>query len=128
MKIPISQVVSVLEVAELFQNQKLSIKTAYALTKLFSRANEEYKFYKNKLQEIIEKYAQRDENGEKILLDDGKSISIDKDFTDACSKELDELQNFEIEMPELLFSLDDFNGVNLTIEELQPLMPFIKDN
>lgn len=128
MKIPISQVVSVLEVAELFHNQKLSVKTAYTLTKLLSRANEEYEFYKNKLQEIIEKYAQRDENGEKILLDDGKSVSIDKDFTDACAKELDELQNFEIEKPELLFSIDDFNGVNLTIEELRPLMPFIKDN
>ena len=57
-------------------NNKLSIKTAYKFSKLFSNLDNEVAFYQNKISELIQKYGARDENGNLISTDDKNYISI----------------------------------------------------
>lgn len=128
MEITLLKLVNTLATEAIFSEQKLPIKVAYSLSKIYKIAKEECEFYQQKFTEIINKYSERDENGQPVLLDDGTSISIKKDEIDNCSEELKELQNFKIEIPDFSFKLEDFGDVQLTLEEMEPLLEFICEN
>ena len=107
--------------------QKAPIKVAYKFSKLFSQLEESTNFYREKLQEIIDTYAERDENGEMVPATDGAGVQIQKDRIPECQKELNELTGLEIEAPDILFTLDELEGFDLSIEQFDLLLPFIAE-
>lgn len=124
MKITIYELISVLAIEEKISSLKLPIKAAYRLSKILARAHEEQKFFQEKFQEIIQKYGEKDAEGKLISTKDG-NISLQKDKIEDCSKELDELYNLEVELPNYSFSIEDFGELEMSIDDLSPLMSFI---
>lgn len=106
-------------------NNKLSIKTAYKFSKLFSNLDNEVAFYQNKISELIQKYGARDENGNLISTDDKNYISIKEDGRQECEKELNELADIKVEMKDITFNLDELENLELSIGDLKILNPFI---
>lgn len=107
-------------------NIKLPLKTTYKFTRLMKRAKEEIAFYQEKFREIIEEYGVK-ENGEYRLTPDGQSIVIIPGKEVECNTRLAELRNLDISIEGISFTIDELEGIDVSISELSCLMSLIED-
>lgn len=114
------------KVYDSIKDEKMSIKTAYKLNKLIKKIEEENNFYNIKFHEIIEQYAEKNDQGEYQYIDEN-SIKIKEGKEQECYKKVSELQNLEIETPNITFSIEELGDINLTIDTVNMLMPFIEE-
>lgn len=112
---------------EFLGNATLPLKGAYKLNKIRKALDKEGEFYSNKFQEIIDTYAQKDDNGELIFNDDGTQIMIQEDKLEECEKALTDLQNLEVQIENYNFTIEDLGeNIECTPDELAILMPFME--
>lgn len=109
------------------RSNPLPFKTAHKLSKLSKATEEEIGFYREKMAELIEQYAQKDDGGNYVYINNGRDIAIIPDKIQECQSKIHELETMEIELPDIGFSVDEFENTTLTVDELQPILPFIKD-
>lgn len=109
------------------RSNPLPFKTAHKLTKLSRAVDEEIGFYREKMTELVEQYAHKDNEGNYIYINDGRDIAILPDKIQECQAKIRELETMEIELPDIKFSVDEFENTTLTVDELQPILPFIED-
>lgn len=110
---------------------------AYKLSKIRKDLTEELGFYREKFNEILEKYGaknpdgslqmtlQKDANGNEIP--GTESIKIIDGMEEECNRVLDELQHVEVEFNNRELSLDDLGQIEMTIEDMGVVAPFIKE-
>lgn len=119
----------VLELQNLYNsiaNIKLPLKTTYKFTRLMKRAEEEIAFYQEKFREIIEEYGIK-ENGEYKFTPDGQSIVITPGKEIECNIKLTELRNLDVLIDGIKFSIEELEGIDISISELSCLMSLIED-
>ena len=119
----------VLELQKLYNSIshiKLPLKTAYKFSRLMRRAEEENTFYKEKFREIIEEYGVR-EKDEYKLAPDGQSIVIIPGKEVECNKKLAELSNLDVQIDGIKFTIEELEGIDVSISELNCLMSLIED-
>lgn len=109
------------------KDKKMPLKTAYKFSKLLSKLDNEINFYQEKLQQILSKYGKKDKNGEFLLTEDKKGIQIKEDEVQNCQKEMEELHNLDIEISGITFSLDELEVLDMTIGEMNIIMPLIEE-
>ena len=110
-----------------FSSANLPLKGAYKLNKIKQAIEKESGFYNEKFQEIIDKYARKDENGELMFSEDGEQIMIEPDKIDECNQALTDLQQLTIEIDNLGLKIEDLGeDLECTPDELAALMPFIE--
>ena len=107
------------------KNQQMSIKTAYKLSKLTQEIENELVFYYEKIQEIINKYAVLDESGKAVTTENGNGVKLRPETQEVCYNEVQELQEMEITLPEISFTLDELEKLELTPAQVAEIMPFI---
>lgn len=105
------------------QDQKLPLKTSFKLTKIAKLISENTDFYRQKMQELIKEYGKSDENGE-FVMDENGNVLITEGKEDECHEKIQELQDFDIPI-EYTFTLEDFDGIELTLAATNLLIPFI---
>lgn len=127
MNLPIQKALRLLEVYNKIKVQKLPIKLTYKFTKIFSEIEKETDFYYKKLKEIIDIYAERDEEGRLVPADGGTGVKIKKDYLSACQAEIDELATLEVILPYITFSLEEMEKLELTVDEFSLFLPFIEE-
>lgn len=112
---------------DFFAETTLPLKGAYKLNKIKKAVEKENEFYIEKFQEIVNKYAKTDENGNLVYSDDGNQIMIKDGMVDECNKALDDLQNLEVQIENYGLTLEDLgDDVECTPDELEALMPFME--
>lgn len=126
MQLQMQQIINFTNFYETAKQEKLSIKTAYKLAQLASSIETNIAFYREKLQAIIIQYGELDENGRPVPTEDGQGIKLRPGTDMDCNKAMYELQTFEVELPDITFTIEEFEGMNLSVAEIAPLMPFIK--
>lgn len=104
---------------EAVKDQTLPLKTSYKLALLSRNIEQELNFYQTKFREIILEYCEMDENGNPLTTEDGAGIKLRAGTEMECTEKVRELQELEINFPETKFSIDEFEGVNLTIDQLK---------
>ena len=107
-------------------NVKLPLKTTYKFTRLMKRAEEEIAFYQEKFREIVEEYGVK-EDGEYKLTPDGMSIVIVPGKEAECNNKLAELRNLDVSIEGITFTIDELEGIDVSIQELSCLMSLIED-
>ena len=107
-------------------NIKLPLKTTYKFTRLMKRAEEEISFYQEKFREIVEEYGVK-ENGEYKLTPDGQSVVIVPGKEAECNTRLMELRNLDVSIENIKFSIEELEGIDVSISELSCLMSLIED-
>lgn len=112
---------------ETIKNQKLSMKTAYQLARLSKIIDTELQFYKEEMQKILQEFGEMDKNGNLIFTDDGKGIKLRPGIENECYKAIKELQEVEVELPDIKFNIEDFGEVKLSSIEIESIIPFIKE-
>ena len=106
---------------------KMSVKTAYKFSKLIREIDNEKIFYKTKLQSIIDTYGEKDNEGNFVLTQDKTGVQIKKAELGNCQKEIIELSNLEIEIKGIEISIEEIENFDLTLLDMNILMPFIKE-
>ena len=127
MKIQMSDISNLQTTVEKIQIQPLSIKTTYKLTKLIKALATENEFYNSKLNELIQTYGARDEDGALKPTKDGNGVQLQQDKIEEAQEKLKDLFMIEVDLPDIQFKIDEFEDVKLTVEEMKPLLPFIEE-
>ena len=109
------------------KSQKLTMKTAYRLARLAKAIEDELQFYREKLQAIIREYGEMDEQGNPIPTEDGKGIKLRPGTETDCFTAMKELQEINVELPDIQFSIEDFENIELTTNDIAVMLPFFKD-
>ena len=120
------EVLSIQNFYNLVRDAKLPIKTTYKLTRLMRRVEEETRFYQTEFAKIVDEYALK-ENGELVYSDDMTSIKIIEGKEDECSAKIVELKNLEIDLSEFKFSIEEFEKLELSINDMYGILPLITD-
>lgn len=105
--------------------EKVAGKLAYKFLKFLSATETDEKFYKEKLQEIIEKYGEKDEKGKFIETETG--IQIQKEYRDDCHKAIVELESTEVDKPSLSITYDELEDIKISTEGMTSLFAFIQE-
>ena len=108
------------------KDSKLPLKTAYKLSRLMKRVEEEMQFYNQEFSKILDEYAKK-ENNNFVFSKDGTSIEIIPGKEEECNNKIIELKTLEVDLNNFSFTLDEFDGIDLTISEMNSLLPLIKD-
>lgn len=105
---------------------KISSKLAYKIMKLCKGIAVEEEFYNNKRAEIINEYATKDENGQVVVSKDGM-ITIEPDKIDEANAAVAELNNIEVDMPNVRFRLEELEELKLSVADMFVLDAFIEE-
>lgn len=109
------------------ENQKFPIKTAYKLAKLIDAIETERAFFQKEFQDLLNEYAEKDETGAFKQDENKESVIIKKDCLVEFEQEYTDLLNLDITLPNIVFSLDEFEGCELTLAEVFSLQKFITE-
>ena len=114
------------ELLNKLKSQTFSIQTQYKFIKINKVIQTELEIRQEQEHELILNYAERDENGTPIALPNG-GIKIKKELYQQCLDKVNELNTITITLPDIYFSLEELEKLELTLGELELLEPFIKD-
>lgn len=110
---------------EAIKSQKLPVKVAYKFAQLARAIEKEHLFYQEKLQEIIQEYGEKNEEGGFVSTEDKRGIKL-RPGTDAdCNKAVKELRDLDISLPDISFTFDELEAVELTVDQMQALIAFL---
>lgn len=121
----LSAIENLYSILKSFQEKELPIKLAYKFSKIFSAIEADYQFFFSQLRKILDKYAEKDENGE-FIQNEG-TIPFKKDCFELAEKALNDLYETEITLPKVMFTLDELEGIDIKPFELKALLPFIEE-
>lgn len=108
-----------------FQEKEMPIKLSYKFSKIFDSIESDYQFFFSQLRKILDRYAEKDENGNFVQNDD--YIPLKKETFDLAEKALNDLYETEITLPKITFTLDELEELNIKPFELKALLPFIEE-
>lgn len=107
------------------KDKKFDIKLQYKLIKIKKSIQEEMEIYQEQMFKNCYDFFELDENNNPIVSADG-GYKIKSEQINECNKILNQLENMSIQIPDIYFSLDELQTLNLTMEELELFIPFIK--
>lgn len=112
-------------IGDKLKDKVFNIQTQYKLLKLIKIADEEYPIYMEQFQSLLDSYAERDDQGNIIHSEDG-GTKIKKNKMDTLQEKLYELKQIKVQVPDLYFSLDELEKLELKMEELNAFIDLIK--
>ena len=115
------QILNLPHVYETILEKNLPFSLAY---KLKEAVNKELEFYRNSMTKLVDEYAEK-ENGQPVFLENGDIKIIPEKITE-CQQRINELQNVEITI-DVSFTPAELEPLEMSIKDLQNLMPFIKE-
>ena len=127
MKTQLQTILNFSQFYSLTTSHKLPIKVAYKLSRLATAIESEVAFYQTKFREILNEYCLVDDNGNYVPTDDGRGFKIQPGKEIECNQAMADLHSLEIELPDITFNIDEFDGLELRIQDLNGIMPFIVD-
>ena len=122
----IQKILAMEEAIKNLKSKNLPIKTAYRLLKLAELVSNEAENYRNLFRQILDEYAEKKEDGSYVLSEDGANVIIQKDHVQDANQKVDELNKIDVEIP-YTFDIKDFDNIEISLEELAPLMDLIVD-
>lgn len=107
-------------------NETMNARTAFKITKISKALENEYAIFLDGQNKLVAKYAEMDENGQPVMLDN-TSIKIQQDKIAECNRELQDLLNTEVELNVPKLSLNEIDALQLSPNMMNSLMPFIEE-
>ena len=108
------------------KTQPLPFKTSYKLAKTAKAIETEVTFYQSKFREIVMQYAELDENGQPVFIDNGASIKLKEGTEQECNEKIIELQNTEATLEYTPFTPEEFDSVELSADVLELALPLFE--
>ena len=127
MTLKMSNIIALKGVCENLKSQKTSVKTAYKISKILNALEKEFEFYQTKFAEIINEYAEKDENGQPVLINDGQGVKIQPDKISEAQIKMIELEAIEVDLTTSPLTLDELEGLEISISDMQTLSYIIEE-
>ena len=124
-KIKLEQLVNSTEALQKLSQVQLKARLALEVSRMLKEAERELGFFNDARMNLINKYGEKDENGQ-LITDEQKNCKIGADVLQQFSNELQELLQTEVEINANKFNLDDFGDINFTPSEMSALESFIE--
>jgi hypothetical protein len=109
MKVKLVEVYNSVSVMNKILDAELPASVAFKLTKLLKSLNDEIKSIEDQRVKLVSKHGQKDENG---------SVSVSESNKEEFIKEFSELLSTEIEIEWEPVSVEKFDGLNLSANDL----------
>lgn len=107
-------------------SQTFAIQTQYKFLKLKKSIEEEIEIYRIQYASLLDQFCEKDEEGN-FITDGANGYKVDPKKMPEVEKAVTEIQEVEIQIPDIYFSLDELEDLGLTFYELNVLEPFIKE-
>ena len=127
MTLKIHEILPFQELYTLASSTKLPIKTSYKFARMATAVEKNIEFYQTSFRNIVSEFAQIDENGNFVPTEDGQGVKIQEGKEAECKIRLMELNNLDVELPDIKFTIDELEGCELTPAEMVKFLPFIED-
>lgn len=122
----IQKILAMEEAIKNLKSKNLPIKTAYRLLKLAEFVATESDNYRNLFRQILDEYAEKKGDGSFVFSEDGTNIILKKDHIKEANEKVSELNQLEVDVP-YTFDLKEFENLEISLEDLAPLMDIIVD-
>lgn len=122
----IQKILAMEEAIKNLKSKNLPIKTAYRLLKLAEFVATESDNYRNLFRQILDEYAEKNEDGSFVFSEDGTNVILKKDHIKEANEKVLELNQLEVDVP-YTFDLREFENLEISLEDLAPLMDIIVD-
>ena len=127
MILKIHEILPFQEFYSLAASTHLPIKTSYKFARMATEVEKNVEFYQTSFRNIVSEFAQIDENGNFVPTEDGQGVKIQGGKEVECNTRLMELNNLEVELPDIKFTIDELEGCELTPAEMVKFLPFIEE-
>ena len=98
-------------------NNNINIHTQYKFLKLKKIYDDEVIIYQEQYNRILQ-YCE--------YTDDSNLLKIKPEFMEQCRNDIQLMNEITVQLPDIYFSLDELENLQLSFYELEILMPFIK--
>lgn len=122
----IQKILAMEEAIKNLKSKNLPIKTAYRLLKLAEFVATESDNYRNLFRQILDEYAEKNEDGSYVFSKDGTNVILQKNHIKEANEKVSELNQLEVDIP-YTFDLKEFENLEISLEDLAPLMDIIVD-
>lgn len=106
-------------------DKKCSIYTQYKILKILGVIEQEYNIYQKQILQLLE-YVEKDEHNN-LIMNDNSGYLVKPEYKEQCNKILQDINAIQIQIPDTYFSLEELQELELSLSELNLLMPFIKE-
>lgn len=113
------------QLLESIKDKVFDINTQYKFLKIAKIIKEEEELVQEQEFLLLKHYAEVDENGHFITSPDGGIKVRDGEIAEFGTK-LMELRYRQVQLPDIYFSLDELEPLNLSLGQLELLIPLIK--
>jgi len=120
-----SEVKKLSQLLESIKDKVFDINTQYKFLKIAKIIKEEEELVEEQEFLLLKRYAEVDENGKFITSEDGGIKIKDGEIAEFGTK-LMELKYRRVQLPDIYFSLDELEPLNLSLGQLELLIPLIK--
>ncbi len=128
MKIKLFELSNILNSLNNISEISIPISLSYRLSKLCKKLIEEMKQYQESKNKLIKEYAEKDENDNIIINKKDDTINIKKDKLDMFQKEMEELNNIELEIDFKPIRIEEFGDINISPKDLMNIEMFIESD
>ena len=122
----IQKILAMEEAIKNLKSKNLPIKTAYRFLKLAEFVATESDNYRNLFRQILDEYAEKNEDGSFVFSEDGTNVILKKDHIKEANEKVSELNQLEVDVP-YTFDLREFKNLEISLKDLAPLMDIIVD-
>lgn len=120
-----AQIKELSSLLESIKEKTFDINTQYKFLKISKVIREEEELVKEQELLLLKQYADVDENGKFITSADG-GIKVKEENIAEFGIKLMEVNSRQVQIPDIYFSLDELEPLNLTLKQLELLFPLIK--
>lgn len=113
------------KIIDKIKEKTFDINTQYKFIKISKVIREEEELINEQQFLLLKQYAEKNEDGQFIVNKDG-GFKIREECVEECGLKIIEINNRQITLPDIYFSLDELEPLGLTLGELELLEPFIK--
>ena len=122
----INKLLKLVSTLQTLASKELPLRASYSIAKFLSQTQSDIAFFNNRLATFLSAYSEKDEEGNFKYSEDNNGIVIDPAHMDECASEMQDINNFEVETPELKIYYSDLEKIDISPEILMELMPYIQ--
>lgn len=127
MLIKLSNIYSIHNILQKYKNEPLPVRASYNIALTIAQLEQQAKFYNEKMQQLLERYAETDENGFFVPGEVSGSIKLKSETLQEGQQAFTELETMEVELDSHI-SLYDLEKLNISIGDMEQLLPIIKSD
>ncbi len=107
------------------QTKLISADLAYKIMKLMKNTQNDCDFYQEKFNAILAEYGEKDDDGQ--LIQENNGIKIQDGKMEECTSKVNELNNTEIELPKIKFTLEELKPYNFSVIDMAKIDELIQE-